>query len=76
MPKTIINERIATIIKREKLNQNSFSVLIGHDFQKTRHILTGRNKPAYDYLVSVIEAFPHIRIEWIMLGKGNYKKGI
>lgn len=74
MPTATINQRIETIIRREKLNQNSFSVLIGHPFQQTRHIITGRNKPGYDYLFNVIKTFPHISIEWIMLGKGAYKK--
>jgi transcriptional regulator with XRE-family HTH domain len=38
------------------------------------HILSGRNKPGYEFIVKIIERFPDINAEWFITGKGNPDK--
>ena len=38
------------------------------------HILSGRNQPSYDFIVKILNKFPDIDIEWMLLGKGEMIK--
>jgi transcriptional regulator with XRE-family HTH domain len=35
------------------------------------HILSGRNQPSYDFMIKLLERFPDINTDWLMLGKGR-----
>lgn len=37
------------------------------------HILSGRNKPSYDFVVKLVEAFPQYDARWLITGKGEPK---
>lgn len=38
------------------------------------HILSGRNKPSFDFIVKLMEQFPELNADWVLLGKGNMLK--
>jgi hypothetical protein len=33
------------------------------------HILNGRNKPGYDFLLKVVQAFPNVSTHWLITGE-------
>ncbi|HJZ39504.1 MAG TPA: helix-turn-helix transcriptional regulator [Bacteroidales bacterium] len=38
------------------------------------HILSGRNQPSYDFIIKILDRFPDIDTEWLLLGKGEMIK--
>jgi len=69
---TTINDRVQQIINHYNLNKNSFSKKIGLSGNMTiTNIVSGRkNKPSYDVLRKIAEAFP-INLHWLILGEGH-----
>ena len=61
-------------LKSENLNPTKFADIIGVQRSSISHILTGRNKPSFDFLVRIFEKFPVLNVEWLILGKGNMYK--
>jgi hypothetical protein len=39
------------------------------------HVLSGRNKPGFDFIQKILAAFPEINGDWLITGSGDmYKK--
>jgi transcriptional regulator with XRE-family HTH domain len=66
-----MKDRINEILKYYKLTSSAFADRIGVQRSGISHILSGRNKPSYDFLVSLIAKFPEVDIKWLMTGKGS-----
>ncbi len=69
-----MKERILKILEKNKLSSAQFAELIGVQRSSISHILSGRNKPSYDFLVKIIEHFDDIDAQWLLTGKGNMSK--
>lgn len=69
---TTINERLGQIIKYHGLNKNTFAKKLGFNNNSgIGKIINGKTQPSYRNLVKIIEAFPEVNVEWLMLGKGD-----
>lgn len=66
-----MKERIARIIQYKNLTNAQFAKYIGVQPSNVTHILNGRNKPSLDFLLKIIDCFPEISLEWLILGKGE-----
>lgn len=66
--------RIEQLIKTENLTSVKFAEIMGVQPSNISHILSGRNNPSYDFIVKLLERFPDINPEWILLGKGDVYK--
>jgi transcriptional regulator with XRE-family HTH domain len=69
-----MNERILKILKNEGLTAAKFADMIGVQRSSISHIISGRNKPSFDFIAKTIERFPEINAEWLINGKGNVYK--
>lgn len=69
-----MKDRIVKIIMYNKLTHVAFAQRLGVQPSSVTHILNGRNKPSLDFIIKIINAFPEISIEWLLLGKGNMLK--
>ncbi len=69
-----MNERILKILENEKLTAAKFADRIGVQRSSISHIISGRNKPSFDFIAKTIESFPEINAEWLINGKGNIYK--
>jgi len=38
------------------------------------HIISGRNKPGFDFIQKIATRFPRLNIEWLITGNGNMYK--
>ncbi len=63
-------ERIQKIIQHKKLSASGFADAIGVPRSTISHILSGRNNPSLEFVLKVLDAYPDIRMEWLILGKG------
>ena len=69
-----MEKRLLSFLQSEDLNPTRFADKIGVQRSSISHILSGRNKPSYDFLLKIIEAFPQINAEWLLTGKGKMYK--
>ena len=51
-----------------RLSASSFADRIGVQRSNVSHVLNGRNKPGYDFLLKVIQAFPNVNTHWLLTG--------
>jgi len=73
--KTTVNERILILIKSLKMNKNSFGNATGIQPQTLHHIVGGRlGKPSYEVIEKILETFPDISSEWLIMGEGEMNK--
>ncbi len=69
-----ISERILQFMKAKDIGSGILADRIGVQRSSISHILSGRNKPSYDFLQKFLEAFPDVNAEWLLTGKGNMLK--
>ena len=69
-----MNERLRTLLTSEQLSSSAFADIIGVQRSSISHLLAGRNKPSYDFLIKTLEAFPGLRADWLLLGEGSMYK--
>ncbi len=72
-----MRNRILKILDNEKLSATKFADIIGVQRSSISHIISGRNKPSFDFISKTINKFPYINAEWLINGKGSmYKEDI
>ncbi len=71
-----MKDRIAKIIREEKMTAAKFAEEIGVQASGISHILSGRNNPSTDFLIKILDRFRGINSEWLLLGKGNMYKSV
>lgn len=62
-------ERIREVIVENDLNSAAFADKIGVQRSSISHILSGRNKPSLDFVLKILNAFPTVQSDWLLLGK-------
>lgn len=65
-------ERIKKIMEFHDLNASSFAEEINVGRSSISHILSGRNKPSLDLVMSILTRFTDVDIYWLLNGKGSY----
>ncbi len=68
------SKRLQIIMDRNDLNASSFAERINVGRSSISHILSGRNKPSLDFVVSTVNEFPEVDLYWLINGKGTYPK--
>ncbi|RZK29118.1 MAG: hypothetical protein EOO61_21135 [Hymenobacter sp.] len=76
MNKSTVNERIAIMINNfAKGNKSAFAKAVGISNQSLGEIVGARQSlPSFPALQKIISAFPQVRIEWLVMGKGEMLK--
>ncbi len=70
-----MKDRIQKILSKEGIAPTRFAEIIGVQRSSISHILSGRNKPSFDVIQRMLEKFPKINPDWLLLGKGDmYRK--
>ncbi|HOT14591.1 MAG TPA: helix-turn-helix transcriptional regulator [Bacteroidales bacterium] len=69
-----MQERLVQLMQAKQLNAAKLADLLGIQRSGLSHILSGRNKPGYDFMEKLLLKFPDLNAEWLILGKGNMLK--
>lgn len=64
-----INERVRMIINSQNLTASAFADKIGVQRSNVSHVLSGRNKPSFEFIEKLLIAFPNVSSDWLLLGK-------
>jgi transcriptional regulator with XRE-family HTH domain len=62
--------RIEKIMEAENLSSGIFAGQIGVQNSTLSHILNNRNKPSLDVLKKILQRYPEISSDWLILGQG------
>jgi hypothetical protein len=57
-------------MKHEGVNSTRLAEILGIQASGISHIMSGRNKPSYDFLQKLLQRFPQINPDWLLLDKG------
>jgi len=69
-----VKDRLRMIMDSHKLNAGSFADRIGVQRSNVSHVLSGRNKPSFDFVEKLLIAFPRVSAEWLFTGKQSKKE--
>jgi hypothetical protein len=69
-----MNERLIAFLQAEELSSGRFADLMQIQRSGVSHLLSGRNKPGYDFFEKFLRKFPAVNIEWLISGKGKMYK--
>lgn len=65
-----IHKRIELLMQKEILSASQFADKIGVQRSSISHILSGRNKPSLDFIQKVLNNFPRLESQWLIMGDG------
>ena len=66
-----INKRIQSILNHYNLTAGAFAERMGIQKSSVSHLLSGRNKPSFQFLSKLVKAFPEINLNWFITGDGD-----
>lgn len=70
-----MNNRLQQFLELENITPARLADTLGVQRSGISHILSGRNKPGYDFIIKLLSKFPHINSEWLLMGNGKpYKE--
>ena len=69
-----IDKRLRLLLENERLTSSQFAKIVGYMPSSISHILSGRNKPGFDFIKEILKKFDNINPEWLILGRGEIYK--
>jgi len=66
-----MKERLIQLLDLEQLSPSKFADIIGVQRSSISHVISGRNKPSFDFLQKTLKAFPGLNASWLMMGEGT-----
>jgi transcriptional regulator with XRE-family HTH domain len=66
-----MKDRLQKLLTTEGLAPTKFAEVIGVQRSSISHILSGRNKPSFDVIQTILEKFPKLNPDWLLMGKGE-----
>lgn len=71
-----MNTRLQQFLAAENITQAQLADSLNVARAGVSHIIAGRNKPSYDFLSALLQHYPTLNADWLMLGKGKMYKGL
>lgn len=71
-----MNNRLQKFLDAENITQSQFADTVGVARASVSHILSGRNKPGFDFIESISIHYPELNLEWLVNGKGKMYKTV
>ena len=66
-----MKDRLLQLMQLEQLSPAKFADILGIQRSGLSHILSGRNKPGYEFISKLLLKFPTVSAEWLITGKGK-----
>lgn len=64
-----MKDRLAILIREEELTSGRLAEILDVQPSSISHLLSGRNKPGFDFISKLIQRFPNVNPKWIILGE-------
>ena len=66
-----MKERLLQFLNTHQITSTRLADQIGVQRSSISHILSGRNKPSYDFIYKLLEHYPAINPRWLIMGEGS-----
>jgi len=66
-----MNTRIKRFMDYKSMTPSELADAIGVQRSNITHVLHGRNKPGFQFITKMLEAFPEIDAKWLLTGEGE-----
>lgn len=66
-----MNNRIQQFLSAENITQSQLADTLGVARASISHIISGRNKPGFDFIESMARHYPALSLEWLITGSGR-----
>ncbi len=70
-PNSIMNNRLAQFMEAENLTSAKLAEILSVQPSNISHLLTGRNKPNFDFISKLLTLFPDLSARWLINGDGG-----
>ena len=70
-----MKERLNMLLEEYGLNSSRLAEKMGIQRSGISHIMAGRNKPSFDFIVGLLKLFPELDANWLLTGDGTMLKG-
>lgn len=71
-----LNIRFMEVVSKMAVSKTAFAAELDISQGVLTHISTGRNKPGVELLQKILQTYPTIRAEWLLMGKGEMEKEV
>lgn len=62
-----MREKLMKLMKNEGLSSSRLAEILEIQPSTISHIISGRNKPGFDFLVKILQRFPDLNPDWLLL---------
>ncbi|NOY36868.1 MAG: helix-turn-helix transcriptional regulator [Chlorobi bacterium] len=69
-----MKDRLIRFMQSMDISSGQLADRIGVQRSGISHLLSGRNKPSYDFIQKLLHAFPSVNAEWLITGNGPMMK--
>lgn len=69
-------DRILLLLKQKNLTISQFADEVGIQKSGMSHLISGRNKPSLELILKILQRYPEVKPEWLLLGTGDQYSGI
>ena len=69
-----MNRRLQQFLEVEQLSPARLADTLGIQRSGISHLLSGRNKPSYEFIRAIMLSYPNLNMEWLLVGKGKMYK--
>jgi transcriptional regulator with XRE-family HTH domain len=66
-----MEERIRKFIEFKGISPSELADEIGVQRSNVTHVLKARNKPSFQFIEKLLQAYPELNAKWLLLGTGN-----
>ena len=66
-----MNERLQHFLKAENISRSQLADSLGVARASITHIISGRNKPGFDFLENISLRYPALNLDWLVTGRGK-----
>lgn len=66
-----MRDRIESFMRSEGLTPSRLADILGVQPSSISHLLSGRNKPGFEFVFKIMERFPALSPDWFILGTGS-----
>ena len=71
-----MNTRLQRFLELEQLSPARLADILGIQRSGVSHLLSGRNKPGFDFFYKMNKKFPTLNLEWLISGNGKVYKDV
>lgn len=65
-------KRLEKIMEFYDLTATALADEIDFNRSTISHLISGRNKPSLEFVMKILQKYPEVKLDWLVLGKGSF----